>query len=100
MKLWPALLVTPLLALAHVGLGYALVPAACHAENAWLVHGWTAVCLAMALGLTALAWRAPRAGDGTHRFLAMVSILSGSFFSLVIAAGGLAQFVLAPCTHL
>jgi hypothetical protein len=100
MRLWPALLLTPLLALANIGLGYALVPAACRVENAWLVHGVTLGCFLLALALTALAWSAPRATDGTHSFLATVSVLSGAFFSLVIAAAGLAHFILPPCTHL
>ena len=99
MRLWPALLVTPLLALANVGFGYSLVSAACQTQKPWLVHGFTLGCLVLAVAATLLATTAPRV-DQNRDFLATLSILSGAFFSLVIAANGLTHFILGPCMHL
>jgi hypothetical protein len=98
MKLWPALLLAPLLALASISAGYALVPPACAPGRGWLLDLLILPCLAGALVCTALAWK-----DMRHRvhepFLSLVATGTGAFFSLVIAAQWVTRLVLDPCMH-
>ena len=86
---WPALLISPLLALGHLSLAYALV---------------------------ALAWRTwrrlPPPGEASERvshadashadrrqpFLALVATLTGALSTLVIVAMWLPVWLLPPCT--
>jgi hypothetical protein len=99
MRVWPALLLAPLLALASIAFGYALVEPACTREAHWMVHASTLLFLAAALGTTVLAWGELRVTQERGKFLALVSTWTGAFFSLVIAAQGLTQAILSPCTH-
>lgn len=96
-RIWPGLVLAPLFALASIAIGYALVPAACSQEKAWLPHLSALLFLALTLGVTAMSWLALRAAR--REFLPLVSFWSGAFFSLVIAAQWSAQFFLSPCLH-
>ena len=96
-RLWPALLVAPLVALTSIGLGYALVTPACDYARPWLVHASTLASLALALGMTALAWSA--LATARREFLPLVATWSGGFSSLVIAGQWLAVLLIPPCMH-
>jgi hypothetical protein len=97
MRAWPALLLAPLFALGAIGLGYALVPAACEHSRHWIVHAAMLLFLALSLATTALAWGALRVAR--QELIALVSVWSGAFFSLVILVQWVAAFILTPCMH-
>jgi hypothetical protein len=96
MPIWPALLLAPLLALASIGFGYALVPPACSAQGHWMLHALILGCLVLCLGATGLAI----ASRKRHKdpFLPLVATWNGAFFSLVIASQWTMQLFLSPCT--
>lgn len=94
---WPALILSPLFALASVSLGYALVTPACSAGRTWLVHASSILFLALAAASTALAWSALR--TARREFLPLVSAWSGTFFTAVIVLQWIAVFIVAPCMH-
>jgi len=97
MRAWPALLLAPLFALAAIGVGYALVPAACEHSRYWVVHAAMLLFLALSLASTVLAWGALRVA---HReLIPLVSVWNGAFFSLVILVQWVAAFILSPCMH-
>jgi hypothetical protein len=116
LRLWPALLLTPLLALGHLSLAYALVTPSCARQDSGSLHTLSAVSLVLAVGMTVLAWRtwaamaAPGDGvsnvtesDGTlaasrPRFLGLVSTLVGALASLVILTLWLPVWLLPPCS--
>ena len=115
-RVWPALLVAPLIALLDQSVAYALVTPACAAQTtAWLhlVAGVSAMLVAV---MTLGAWRAWRritssletpgarqtASDGTDgrargSFVALVATLSGLLSLLVVLAMWLPVGVLSPC---
>jgi hypothetical protein len=98
MKLWPALLLAPLLALASISAGYALVPPACSPGRTWLLDLFILPCLAGAVACTLLAWKELR--RSSHEpFLSLVATGAGAFFSLVIATQWVTRLVLDPCMH-
>src|SRR5690349_4598195 len=102
---WPALLVAPSLALAHLSTAFALVTPLCGAQKEALLHPLSAASLVISLVLTLVAWRAwhrtvgaaDLPGDGVTAsesieqrarasFLALVGTLVGALSTLVIAA--------------
>ena len=91
MRAWPALIVSPLIALASISLGYALVQPACDRGLVWVLNAVILGSLMLCLALTALAWTRKR------EFLHLIAVWSGAFFSFVIAIQWLAQFVVTPC---
>jgi hypothetical protein len=93
MRTWPALIVAPLIALASISLGYALVAPACERGLVWVLHEVILASLVLSLATTALAWAEKK------EFLGLVATWSGAFFSLLIAVQWLAQFVVTPCMH-
>jgi hypothetical protein len=113
---WPALLLTPLLALGQISLTYALVTPACARQDSAALHGVAAASLVLALAMTALAWRTwsrlrrPAGGDqavtdsdsghaaSRPRFVALLSTLVGALASLVIGALWLPLWILPPCS--
>jgi len=99
MRIWPALLLAPVLALSSITLGYALITPACAHGEEWLLHAVTLACLAVALLSTFAAWD-EKARSTKDPFLPLVASWTGAFFSLVIAGQWLAQLILPPCTHL
>jgi sugar phosphate permease len=95
MRVWPALLLAPLLALASIGFGYALVPSACSPGTPWLLHGLILGCLALTVASTLYSWTGRKQrGDP---FLTLVAVWNGAFFSLVIALQWTMQLFLSPC---
>jgi len=113
---WPALLVAPGLALAHLSTAFALVTPLCGAQNEALLHALSAVSLVIALVLTVVAWSAWRrtvagvdlpgrgvtASESVEQrarasFLALVATLVGALSTLVIAAMWLPVAVLPAC---
>jgi len=113
---WPALLVAPSLALAHLSTAFALVTPLCGAQKEVLLHPLSAASLVIALALTLIAWRAWRRtvggvdlpGSGVTAsesieqrarasFLALVGTLVGALSTLVIAAMWLPVLVLPAC---
>ena len=115
LKVWPALLVSPLLALGHLSLAYALVTPSCARQDHATLHALTAVSLLLSLLMTLPAWRIWRrltrsqgagsraahsdAGHAERRqpFLALVATLVGALSTLVIAAMWLPVWMLPPC---
>jgi hypothetical protein len=95
MTVWPALLLAPLLALASIGFGYALVPPACSADARWMLHALLLACLVLSLGTTGLALSGRR--HYREAFLPLIAIGSGAFFSLVIAAQWATALFISPC---
>jgi hypothetical protein len=96
-RLWPALLIAPLAALASISLGYALVTPACDYARPWMLHASTLFFLALTLAMTALAWTA--LATARREFLPLVSTWTGAFSSLVIAGQWLAVLLIPPCMH-
>ena len=95
MRIWPALIVAPLLALLSIGLGYALVPPACSVHGQWMLHALLLGSLVVSLVTTGLAFAdMPRHPDP---FLPLVASWVGGFFSLVIAAQWATQLFISPC---
>ena len=87
---------------------YILVPYACWWEWIPLLHAVTLAALLAAAFAGWIAWRQWReAGRGTEvelggtitrsRFMALVGMLSASFFFLVMVAEGLANLFVHPC---
>ena len=95
MPAWPALLLSPLFALASIGGGYALVTPACRDAGPWLLHLCIAFFLALSLGATASAWRA--FARARREFLPLVAAWTGVFFSAVIAVQWVAVLFIGPC---
>lgn len=111
---WPALLLSPSIALANLTLTYALVTPACtHQHTTWL-HAATLLSAALSLLFTILAgmeWQRVRLPPGAtasaldeernitarQQFVALVSVWCGCFFTATILAQWMAQWVLSPC---
>jgi hypothetical protein len=96
MRVWPALLLAPLLALVSIGLGYALVTPACSAHGQWMLHALILGCLLISLVSTGIAFAERR--NHKDPFLPLVAAWTGAFFSLVLAAQWMTQLFLSPCT--
>jgi hypothetical protein len=91
MRVWPALVLAPLIALASISFGYALVTPACAKGLDWTLHALILGSLVLTASMTALAWTERR------EFLGLVAVGCGAFFSAVIAMQWLAQFFVTPC---
>jgi hypothetical protein len=103
---WPALILSPSLALANLCIAYALVTPSCARQTGAPLHWVTGVCLALSLLFTMMAWRnrhrladAPQSDAAMQRphFLASVAAMTGLLSSLVIVAIWLPQWMLSPC---
>jgi len=94
-RVWPALLVSPLLALTALSAGYALATPACERSLLWVLHLPFLIFLMLSLFTTGLAWRSLVAAR--REFLPLVATWTGAFFSAVIAAQWVAVFVIPPC---
>jgi hypothetical protein len=111
MPAWPALLLSPMLALAEQSIVYALSTPACQTQReAWL-HGVPLLFVALTLLLTAMAWTEARRqqrllpnttsdADGAqvrHLLFARLGVASAALSSLVIVAMWIPQWVLSAC---
>jgi hypothetical protein len=111
MRIWLALIVAPLVALACQGWMYALVTPSCGWQTAAPLHAIAASSLVLAAGFTLLARREWRglagparlldddAGDprSARHFLAIAATAVGALSALAIAAMWIAVWVLSPC---
>ena len=116
LAVWPALLVSPSLVLAHLSAAFALVTPLCGCQKEALLHPLSAASLAISLVLTLVAWGAWRRTVGSAdlpgrgvtasesvepraraSFLALVGTLVGAFSTLVLAAMWLPVAVLPAC---
>jgi hypothetical protein len=95
---WPALLVTPSIALANASIGYALVTPACASQSTIALHALCAASLAACVSLTVPVARRLAAPAAPRRhFLDQVAVMAGSLSSLVVLAEWLPLLVVSPC---
>jgi hypothetical protein len=104
MRIWLALLVAPLIALADQSVNLALASWACAERLEWAAHLSHGATLLLTLAATGLAWSAwreqPRGGREPHasrRFLAGIAIASAALSASTIAAMWIATWMLSPC---
>jgi hypothetical protein len=104
MRIWPALLLAPALALADQVVAYAAVGWSCAHERAIAIHAIHAAFLAGTATTLVPAWRALRAARGhadeparRRRFLAGLALASAALSLLVIAAMWLTTWFIPPC---
>ena len=95
MRVWPALILAPLLAIACITFGYALVTPAC-AGGQWMLHALLVGSFLISLAST--AWAFLDVPNHKEPFLPLVAAGTGAFFSLVIAAQWATQLFIPPCT--
>jgi hypothetical protein len=106
--LWAAVLLGPLASLIALQVGYVLAERACGTGQMLPVHLSFLGSLLLALLGAATGWRewrrwgARQAGEGggregRSRFLALLGLISGAFFALVIVAQWTANLFLHPC---
>jgi hypothetical protein len=107
--LWTGFLATPFIWLVQMTAVYSLSLLVCREGSLLPLHAASFCGLAMALIGTAVAareWRTTREipAEGPvapvqsrARFMAIVGLMTGSLFTLIIAAQGLAVFLLNPC---
>jgi hypothetical protein len=109
MMVWPGILLAPLVTLLNLSLTYALVLPSCASQTRWMLHGVSAVSLAITVLSALAATRVPRmdpsarsedAGTAPVRlhFLAQVAVLLGALSSLVILAQWIPSWALPPCS--
>jgi uncharacterized membrane protein (DUF4010 family) len=103
---WPALILSPSLALANLTLLYALVTPTCMKQTTAPLQWSSAVCLALSLLFTALAWRNRHQADDPlqsdarakqPQFLSTVATMVGALSSLIIFGMWIPQWFLSPC---
>jgi hypothetical protein len=94
-RIWPALILAPLFALASLSIAYALATPACRSGHGWFLHASVLFFLALNVATTSLAWTA--LASARRAFLPLVATWSGAFFSLVVAAQWLAVLLIPPC---
>lgn len=103
---WPALLLSPSIALLYISAAYAMTGHECNAQDMALLHMLAALCLSTSLMFTVLAAiRAGRSAVGRKSddiptrpvFVARMAVAIGALSTLVIAMGWVAQWMLNPC---
>ena len=95
---WPALLLTPSIALANAAVGYALVTPACAGQSILSLHLLCAASLLACLLLTVpVASRLRQAAPGRRHFLDQVASMAGALSSLVVLAEWLPLLIVSPC---
>jgi hypothetical protein len=103
-----AILAGPLVWLACLTLGYALVPWACVTGRSFVIHLVMLAGFVVAAATAFLGWRAWHIGGagsateeaaptGRHRFLALVGIGMGAVSALVLLANEIVTVILGPC---
>ena len=104
MRIWPALLLAPMLALADQVIAFAAVGWTCAHERAIVLHAIHALFLVAAAATLVPAWQAWRASRGCadaaaqrQHFLAGLAIASAALSALVIAAMWLTTWFVPPC---
>jgi hypothetical protein len=108
---WLALIGTPLVSLANLGMAHALTTPSCaHQTEVWLhlLHAASiGLCLGLCLVFVLMAWRhrAPSAGQRDdaadlatrQRFVSSISVPTGVLFTLVTLMQWVSVWVLSPC---
>jgi uncharacterized membrane protein YjdF len=106
---WAGLLVAPLAWAAQQQSLYTMVAWACQTGHFFALHLVTFAAMAVAAAGALVAWRTGSRAGGEEsdddrggavartRFLSMLGLAESLFFVLVIAAQGIAAFVLHPC---
>ena len=112
MPIWPALLASPSLALAHLSVAYALVTPSCAAQHKGWLHLSSVVFLVLAIVFTAMAFGEARRrarltvpeatldsdlAEARPRFIAGVATLVGLLSTLVMLGIWIPQWLLSPC---
>jgi hypothetical protein len=106
--LWIGFLLPPFAFLLNLQVSYMLVPWACSTRQLFWLHVASCGSLLLALLGAFTAWRnwqksgrqmQAEAGSPTarSRFMAIVGLLEGGLFSLVILAQWIANFIIDPC---
>src|SRR5881394_1480630 len=104
MRIWFALLVAPMLALADQGISYAAAGWTCARQNALVGHGVHAAFLAGTITAAFLAWRLwreTRAGDAadertaSRHFLAGIGIATALLAAATICAMWIPNWLLS-----
>jgi hypothetical protein len=110
MKIFLALIGTPLLALTNLSIAYALATPSCRNQTLLWLHGVCAASFVLCLIATAIAWimwfqqGGPSGvdkdqGGTTYRFLCGLSSMTGTLFTLVVLGQWIAIWILSPCTQ-
>lgn len=104
---WFGVLGPPVIWAVRFGLIYTLVPYACWWDSVFVLHLTTILALIGTAAAGWFAWRewsaaGPSSGEdpepGTRsRFMGLLGMFNSAFFSLVIAAEGLANVMIDPC---
>lgn len=94
-RVWPALILAPLFALASISFGYMLATPACRTGHHWILHASVLFFLALNVATTSLAGSA--LSGARREFVPLVATWVGAFFSLVVAAQWLAVLFIPPC---
>jgi hypothetical protein len=109
LPLWAGWMGSPMLWATHLVLGYMLVPWLCTTHRAWVAHVVTVAFAAGSGSCVYFCWRVwrdvgggmPSSSEapalGRTRFAAVVGIMSGALFTLLILAQHLGHFFLSPC---
>jgi hypothetical protein len=104
MRIWPALLLAPTLALADQVVAFAAVGWTCAHARPVVLHAIHAVFLVATAATLAPAWQAWGASRGRadaaaqrRHFLAALAIASAALSALVIAAMWLTTWFIPPC---
>lgn len=106
--LWAGLLAAPLAFLLNLQISYMLVPWACSTGHTSWLHVASFGSLLLALLGAFIAWRNwQKSGRGWRsegggavarsRFMAVVGLMNGGLFSLIILAQWAANFIIGPC---
>jgi hypothetical protein len=106
--LWAGFLVAPLAFLLNLQISYMLAPWACSTGHTSWLHVASFGSLLLALLGAFIAWRSwQKAGRGWRsdggsavargRFMAIVGLMNGGLFSLIILAQWAADFIIGPC---
>ena len=110
MRVWPALVLAPLTALAQQSAMYALVPEACNRHLVGAVHAVAAVAVLACAGMTWHALRAwlrtgqPQTGqpaddEGRPHTMALIAAMTGLFSTVVSIAMWLPVWMVSPCAR-
>lgn len=104
MKIWLALIVAPILALADQSIALSMATWMCAQQHETPIHVLHASFGALIVASTFLAWSQWRAtadtGDETvtrRHFLAGLACASGALSALVVAAMWIPNWLLSPC---
>jgi hypothetical protein len=102
-SLWTGLLLAPAAWLLQMQISYALVPWSCSHQERSALYITTVVFLAISGGAILISWKNWQAiaqdnpAAKRARFMALLGILIGTMFSLVIIAQGIPRFIISPC---